>query len=496
MIKNIIFRLAILMLLLGTFISCLDYEDLRENPNEPTSVPPSLIFTQVLPSATSAFGGTYEYPQYHIRSNADGNPVDYRFNSTGFNYGVLRNVKKMEEEADRANAPVYFIMAKFLRAYYYVNMTRYLGDVPLSEAMKGEENPKPKYDTQKSVYIQVLNWLDEASIELNDFILNNPGTTIEGDIYFNGNLKNWQKVINAYTIRVLSILSKKENDNELNIKGRMANIINNPSKYPLMTSLNDNMQLTHKDEDDYRGTYNPTNAAYKIDVILAKTIVDLLKINQDPRLKTLADPTPNAIAANSDIAAVRADFNSYEGADTAESTSNNVLRRSDGEISTPNEERYWNFVGQPSIVISYFEQELYIAEAAHRGWISANAKEHYDKGVLASMEYFGVSNSDATDYITTKQPYITGTAGLTRIHEQMYIAFTENSGWESFFLTRRTGVPTYSFSANNNVTQLPVRWSYPTSEDDDNRENYRAALVSQFGAEIDDRDQIIWQLKD
>lgn len=77
----------------------------------------------------------------------------------------------------------------------------------------------------------------------------------------------------------------------------------------------------------------------------------------------------------------------------------------------------------------------------------------------------------------------------------MYLAFAENSGWESWFLTRRTGVPVYKFSSVNNVDKLPVRWAYPTSEDTDNHENYRAALMNQFGAEVDDRDQLIWLLQ-
>ena len=68
MIKNIIFKTTLMVSLLGTLISCLDYEDLRENPNEPNSVPPSLIFTTLVPGATGSFSDTYEKMQYRLFS--------------------------------------------------------------------------------------------------------------------------------------------------------------------------------------------------------------------------------------------------------------------------------------------------------------------------------------------------------------------------------------------------------------------------------------------
>lgn len=490
-------KIGYLFLLICTVSSCLKYDDLRKNPNNPNTVQPSLLFTAVIPAPLSSFSDDYIFSQTHLWSSVDGaSSVDYRFGRGGFSYATLRNIDMMEIEAAAANAPVYSIMAKFLRAYYYVEMTKRLGDVPLSEAMKGAEITQPKYDTQKSVYIQCLKWLDEANNELSAFITSNPGGTIAGDFYYGGDLKKWQKAINAYTVRVLISLSKKSDDADIDVKGRFASIINNPAQYPLMSSLSDNMQITHRDEDGFRGNYNPNAAVYRASVILVDTYIDLLKGYQDPRLQKIADPTPKALAANpGNEAAVRADFNSYVGADISASGGTNSVRKLNGEISFPNEKRYWNFAGQPSILIGYFEQELNIAEAAHLGWITANAKTYYDNGVKASMDFYGVDAASINDYLVNKAPYLLGGPGLTRIHEQMYLALAENSGWESFFMERRTGVPAYKFSSENNVTKIPVRWAYPTAEDADNRENYRAALVAQFGAEIDDRDQVIWLIK-
>src|SRR5690606_5303406 len=242
--------------------------------------------------------------------------------------------------------------------------------------------------------------------ELGAFIDADPGANILGDFDFDGNLRKWQQAINAYTIRMLASLSKKADDTELDVKGRFANIVSNPGRYPLMGSIADNMQITHRDEEGFRGNYNPNQGVYRASVVLADTYIDLLKQYQDPRLPRVADPTPNALAANpGNEAAVRADFSSYAGADVSASGATNVARKLDGNLSFPNEARYWNFVGQPSILIGYAEQELHIAEAAHLGWITADAKTHYDNGVSASMAFYGVDAGEATEYLANHAPY-------------------------------------------------------------------------------------------
>lgn len=446
----------------------------------------------------SSFRDTYERMQYHLWIATD-NVSSPNFSGGfggSFTYGDLRNIDKMMEEGENVGASEYAILGKFFKAYIYLEMTRRMGDIPLSEAAQGVDNPTPKYDSQKSVYIQSLNWLDEANQELGEFITNNPGAILEGDLYFKGDLKQWQRLINAYTIRMLISLSKREGDSEVNVKGRFANIVNNPETYPLLTGLQDNAQLTYTNEEGFRQTYNPDQAVYRDAVVYASTYIDMLKTFEDPRLMQVADPTKDALDVNPDEAAVRADFDSYEGADISANGTVNSSKKLDGDFSFPHFDKYWNYVGQPGIFMSYWEQELHIAEAAHRGWASIDAKTHYDNGITASMEFYSVDAAEISNYLTAKQPYITGAAGLKRILEQKYLSFAENSNQESFFTTRRTGVPTYIFSDENSITKYPIRWTYPSSEDTENRDNYRAALRAQFGAEVDDRDQVIWLLKD
>jgi hypothetical protein len=121
-------------------------------------------------------------------------------------------------------------VGKFSRLFSY-RMTMKFGDVPYSEALRGAEVTSPKYDAQKQVFVQVLNLLDEANTDLGSLIAKGK-TYVEGDIYLGGDLAKWQRVVNAFKIRVMLQLSKKAADPELKIQARFSEILTNPAKFP------------------------------------------------------------------------------------------------------------------------------------------------------------------------------------------------------------------------------------------------------------------------
>ena len=53
----------------------------------------------------------------------------------------------------------------------------------------------------------------------------------------------WKKLVNAFRLRLLIHLSKKESNTNLNIKSQFQTIISNPAKYPLFASNADNAQI-------------------------------------------------------------------------------------------------------------------------------------------------------------------------------------------------------------------------------------------------------------
>jgi hypothetical protein len=86
---------------------------------------------------------------------------------------------------------------------------------------------------------------------------------------------------------------------------------------------------------------------------------------------------------------------------------------------------------------------------------------------------------------------------LTQILTQKYVAFFMNSGFESFYNWRRTGVPAFSqggagIGTPNN--QIPLRWQYPQDEITYNADNYKSAISSQYNG-TDDVNAKMWLIK-
>lgn len=87
--------------------------------------------------------------------------------------------------------------------------------------------------------------------------------------------------------------------------------------------------------------------------------------------------------------------------------------------------------------------------------------------------------------------------GLTQILTQKYVAFFMNSGYESYYSWRRTGVPAFSqggvgIGTPNN--QIPLRWQYPQDEINFNNANYTTSIGAQYGGK-DDVTAKMWLIK-
>jgi hypothetical protein len=160
-----------------------------------------------------------------------------------------------------------------------------------------------------------------------------------------------------------------------------------------------------------------------------------------------------------------------------------------------------------------------IAEAINRGYTAGNAETWYKQGIQNSLGFYGIiSGSNPVNYLRPGQSigswtptsfsfdfntyyaqptvaYETGTAGLNKILLQKYIGFFQNSGWEAYYNNRRTGVPVFSAGVGvGNGGVLPVRWSYPGSEQNVNGVNWKAAVDRQFSGN-DNLNGQMWILK-
>ena len=474
--------------------SCTDLEEIGENPNNVSQTPPQLLLTQILENTFQVEGSSPLYASRMIVSTSGENTNQYyKWNRGNYDeYDRLRNVTKMIEESQRENKLAYEALGKFLRAYFFYNLTLEFGDVPYSNALKGEaeEIYAPEYDSQEEVFIGILNELEQA----NDLISNDD--VIDGDIVYYGDASRWKKLINSFRLKVLITLSNKTGS-DFNLKQRFAAIVNNQS---LLASIDDNGQLEFVDQvGSQYGEFN--NSDYGSDVYMDSTFVQRLSDREDPRLFIYADQTKNAkengLAVN--------DFNAYGGGKPIGDYQKVVQKASDGNVSLVNNRYYDDPTNEPHVLLGYDELEFILAEAAVRGWVSSDPETHYENGVKASFQFYNkfaesyaeyVSSSDADNYLQSNLVNFANAKSeeekIELIITQKYIRSFLQGGWTMYYEHLRTGYPEF---LNPSTGRSPYRWMYPQVEIQNNLSNVTKAIERQFGAGNDDIRSMPWWLE-
>ncbi|MBU0696140.1 MAG: SusD/RagB family nutrient-binding outer membrane lipoprotein [Bacteroidetes bacterium] len=503
-----------------------DLNKLSVNENKPTTAPANLILTGVLTNLYDRPFSSYEvWDQYYLNNYDYYGNNRYDFGSGNVYYTTLKNVIKMEEEATKAGQETvnpYTAMGKFFRAYFFTKMSLQLGDIPMTQALKGTENLTPVYDSQKDVFKQSLTWLEEANTEFASVIANKKGS-IDGDIYFGNDLSKWQKTVNSFKLRLLIELSKKENDTDLNIKQQFANIINNPTKYPIFQSSADNLQFIYNDKTN-KYPNNPENYGFDNSRNNSSaTYVGLLTQAKDPRVFVTNEPARYYV---DQLNQSPTDFNSFVGADPGLDLGIMYSNAGLQKYSFINRKRYYStFTAEPSVQIGYPEMCFNIAEAINRGWVSGNAEGWYIKGIQSSWDFYGIPTTGsftayfykpgATDptksqnynsytvntnwanyYLQADVKYAGNNAtGINQIINQKYLAMFRHSGLEAFYNYRRTGIPNFTTGVGTgNSGRIPLRFKYPNSELTSNSDNYQSALQSQYAGK-DDINLAPWIIK-
>ena len=155
-----------------------------------------------------------------------------------------------------------------------------------------------------------------------------------------------------------------------------------------------------------------------------------------------------------------------------------------------------------------------MAEAAERGWINQSARDLYEKGVRASFQFVrstvpaeynnGVEITD--EYIDTylKGEYVaykTDGSSIDRLKQiwiQAYLARYFHMATDDYYEYRRNKYPEFPINPETNLNdakdKIPMRYMYPESETNYNKEQLYEALERQWGG-VDDVNDIMWILK-
>lgn len=496
-------------LIASLLFSCSEFDEINTNPDTTTEVSASMLCTNVVLS-TARFGGRdakvmiaeNALPKYVGYANEGQLNEQYNKISTGSFGGmtVLPNIEDMVKYAEGSTMESsYKGVAKFARAFLFFNLTMEMGDVPYSETNQGPEGLyTPKYDPQETIFKGILDELKEAD----QFFAS--GVTFTGDpTPYNGDPVKWRKATNALALRVLMTLSKKESVASLNIKSRFAEIV---AAGNLMDKTSDFFGLNYTSLNKH--PLSGTNDLFTSRTIISSLLLDQLKLLNDRRMFYYSEPAAAEIAAGK----TESDPEAYVGVDVSMDYAAMNAGHSANQYSLLNKRYLTEDACEPRMVISYAEQQLILAEARIKGWITTGtAQAYYESGVksalgaiMATKASYAHGNAITQAYIDN---YFTGEAAfkataedqLKQIWMQRYILNYMQIGQSSYFEYRRTGYPVFPIDPatslnENNRNGLPLRWMYPGSEASYNRENLIEALERQYDG-YDEINKVMWLLK-
>jgi Starch-binding associating with outer membrane len=476
---------AVAAVALGAMACQTDLTSLNTNPNSPTEAPAAALFTNAVVTAVGRWvgagqlSGTELFAQHlaqvqyveEDRGRLRTETIDGWF--TNAYVSELEDFDKVVQQGKAGNSPNTWGPALVMQSWVFQNMTDFWGDIPYSEALKGDAGGplKPKYDPQKDIYYGLLKSLTDASAAMKtgstDPALGN------GDPIYKGDVAKWLKLTNSLRARMAMRIIKAD---PTKAATELTAAFAGPGG--VMTSNADNAKLAWPGDGVYDNPWSGTFST-RDDHRVSKTLLDTLNALGDPRMKIFAQPTKSdptkyvGLQNGLDNVTVTPFFN----------TTSRV-----GAIFYPGSTVYGTFgtaAGKttPSYIMTYAEVEFLKAEAAERSLGGqTGAAAHYAAGVRASILQWGGTDADADAYLAKPGvAYVAGATGLQQIGLQKWISmFAQgNEAWAEW---RRTGNPAtvkMGPKAYPDVPEIPRRIPYPSNEQTVNAASRADAVTRQ-----------------
>lgn len=519
---------TVLAVLLIVAISCTkDFDTINQNNNRPTSAQaaPEMLLTNCVEALTDRlqsvdFGEEIGngWIQHHAKVQyTDEDRYRPRTTSTNGIWTSFYASAGMDAEAiikvataRGADYDNYKGVGLVLKCLVMEILTDTYGDVPYSEAFKAGPADggilNPKYDTQESIYTDLLAKLEEANT-----LLDAAKPAILGDNLYGryataaapkGNVIYWKKFANSLRLRLL--LRMADRNSALVTTEMTKMLVTSPATYPIFTSNADNAALEYLGSSPNNHPINE-NRKTRDDHRISKTLVDMLYVNNlfvDWRIAAYAEPAvgpgdfvglPNGLPSD--------DANNYLG---------------NGLDQTSKLGTYFTGTTCPGQLMSYAELRLILAEAVLRSFVTGStvtADQHYTAGVTASYAQFGTTiatkvpalwgAANATAWFGSATPTIaqitahylaregawpatTDAARLQRIGIERWIALFDQ-GVQAWIEWRRTNYPALVPAPAAFNPTIPQRLNYPPDEFSRNPINTAAAVAIQGADDLNTR---------
>ncbi len=476
------------LMLVASIPACTDhFDELNTSPTLVGAdvVNPAQMFTR------SVRNGVYQVPDYsgfagaisgHYISPASGNIFLLNVYPSPFNMynnqiiDIAETIRLTEAEEWYANLNA---MSRIWKVWLFQQITDHYGDIPYFEAAlaQNETVPFPAYDTQREIYVDMMEQLRQAASDLQDSA--DRLDVGQQDLIYNGNVEMWRRFANSLRLRYA--LRVRFADEQLAAQ-HISEVINAPliednSQNAYVMTLPDGTQFNSNRHPVFNQNVNPLNP-----LTCAHTRVSNMRAAQsedldmdDPRLPVLCTPSPTDGEYRGRLLGGREGYGWFNG-------NNNISRLGPKALQSD----------QPINLMTYAEVEFNKAEIYLAGLASGDAQSAYQAGLRSALEFsfWELDEADISAFMASSAGSLSGDneVQLRKISTQRFLALY-NQVAESYSEFRRTGYPTtYLDAAEEGVTnrQIPRRFTYPTSEYEVNTQN-----VQQAAGRLDSGDNLM-----
>ena len=446
-------------------------------------------------------------------------------------YARLKNIQHFYNRAEELEYEMHQGIGLVMRSFIFGLLTDKFGDVPFREALSpvsGGTNIRPAFAPQEEVYKGIIEDLKQANTLLSKSSVEHytgvPASKAT-DLFYGFDPVKWRKLTNSLLLRYYMRLSVKLPDYA---QAGIKEIVNNPSQYPIFASNGDDALMAYLGTgtgDSWPGNAvfdnsNPPSfgrvqlCAGLRDVLLDfndprlacwfNKVVMQIAIDEDPSLPDNYDKIVDGVRHLSRSFLTKNDMAIYNKATwVADRAAGKTLIDTMKYVGIPvaqavHEGVYYNLnpvtdQGSSNVhvsaladiykaakgdllkarMITYAEVCFILAEAAQKGWTSG-AKEWYEKGVKASLDYWKLGNQ-YDSYIQNSGVAFNSAKAQEQIITQKWIA-NWTMGVESWCDWRRTGFPKFQFGSAGVRNTMPLRFRYDVNEKNRNLKNYEDAV--------------------
>ncbi|RZJ33341.1 MAG: SusD/RagB family nutrient-binding outer membrane lipoprotein [Flavobacterium sp.] len=371
--------------------------------------------------------------------------------------GNLASASRLIEAEDVTNQAQHdnkLAIIEILNVYTYQVLVDSFGDVPYTQALDPEIK-LPAYDNDADIYPQLITRLDAAIAQLDT----SAPSFGNAEMIYNGDVAHWIMFANSLKVKLGLNLA------DVNPTLAQATVESGYNGGVILNNADNATFEYSSSAPNYNQLYADLVASNRTDFVPAATIVNALNATNDPRESVYFTQA----ASGGYVGGV------YGGTNTNFATLSQI-----GNIfKTPD---------LPGQLMESTEVNLYLAEAAARGYNVGNTAEfYYNQGVTESFRFWGLSDAQAATYLA--QPnvaYATAPGDFKqKIGMQMWYSFY-NRPFEEWNAYRRLDYPQLAAPSNASSTadgEVPKRLFYPINERTVNSENYQAAVQAIGGSD-------------